>query len=46
MFIDFHLPINIFIQELAILIRKFFFQIDDFTMHLWHLNIIHFVKKS
>jgi hypothetical protein len=43
MFIEFHSLINI-LFKLAILIHKYFFQIDDFIMHLWHLNKIHFVK--
>ncbi len=43
-FIEFHPLINILIK-LAILIHKYFCQIDDFTMHLWHLNRIHFVKS-
>jgi hypothetical protein len=35
----------IFLFNLAILIRKHFCQIDDFTMRLWHLNKIHFVEN-
>jgi hypothetical protein len=30
---------------LAILIHKYFCQIDDFTMCLWHLNRVHFVES-
>jgi hypothetical protein len=37
--------INIFIQ-IDILIHKYFCQIDDFTMHLWHLTRIHSAKSS
>jgi len=36
--------INILIQ-VGILIHKYFCQIDDFTMHLWHLIRIHFAKS-
>jgi hypothetical protein len=45
MFIEFHILINVLIQ-LAILIHKYFCQIDGFTMHLWHLNRVHFVESS
>ncbi len=37
---------NIFLFKLKILIHKYFFQIDDLIMHLWHLNKIQFVKSS
>jgi len=45
MFIEFHPLKNILTQELTILIHNFFFQIDNFTMHMWHSNIIDFVKN-
>jgi NADH:ubiquinone oxidoreductase subunit 3 (subunit A) len=39
-------PQYIFLFKLAILIHKYiFYQIDDFIMHLWHLNKVHFVKS-
>jgi len=44
MFIEFHPSINI-LFNLAILIRKHFCQIDDFTMRLSHLNKVHFVEN-
>jgi hypothetical protein len=44
MFIKFHLTINIFIK-FSILIHKYVFQIDDFTMRLWHLNEVNSVKS-
>jgi hypothetical protein len=37
--------VKIFLFKLEILIRKHFCQIDDFTMHLWHLNKVHFVEN-
>jgi hypothetical protein len=45
MFIDFHLQKNILIQ-VEIIIHKYFCQIDDFTMHFWHFNKIHFAESS
>jgi hypothetical protein len=36
---------SIFLFNLTILIHKYFCQIDDFTMCLWHLNKIHFVEN-
>jgi len=37
-------PYWVFLFKLAILIHKFFFQINGFTMCLWHLNRVHFAK--
>jgi hypothetical protein len=44
MCIEFHPSINIFIQ--VGLFHKYYFQIHDFIIHLWHLNRIHFAKGS
>jgi hypothetical protein len=38
-------PLQIFLFKLAILIHKYLCQIEDFTMHLWHLNRIHSTKS-
>jgi hypothetical protein len=38
-------PQYIFLFKLTILIHKYFYQIDDFTMRLWHLNRVHFVER-
>jgi len=43
MFIEFHPLVNI-LFKLAALIHKYFCQIDDFTMCLWHLNNVHSAK--
>jgi len=45
MFIEFHPLINIFLLKLTILIPKYFCQINDFTMHLWHLNRVNSTKS-
>jgi hypothetical protein len=38
-------PQQVFLFKLTILIHKYFCQIDDFTMCLWHLNRVHFAKS-
>jgi hypothetical protein len=38
-------PQYIFVFKLEILIHKYVYEIDDFTMHLWHLNRVHFVER-
>jgi hypothetical protein len=45
MFIEFHPSMNIFLFKLEILFHKYFCQIHDFTMRLWHLNRVHFAKS-
>ncbi len=45
MFIEFPPFIYIYLFKLAILIHKYFCQINDFTMHLCHLNRVHFAKN-
>jgi hypothetical protein len=37
-------PKEIFLFKLAILTHKYFCEIYDFTMRLWHLNRVHFAK--
>jgi hypothetical protein len=44
MFIECHLSIILFFQ-VDILIHKYFCQIDDFTMCLWHLNKVHSIES-
>jgi hypothetical protein len=44
MFVEFFLLIFFFFK-LTILIYKYFCQIDDFIMCLWHLNIVHSTKS-
>jgi hypothetical protein len=36
---------HIFLFKLPILIHSFFCHIDDFTIHLLHSNIIHYVES-
>jgi hypothetical protein len=31
--------------KLVFIIHKYFFQIDDFTTRLWHLNRVYFVES-
>jgi hypothetical protein len=38
-------PQYIFLFKMAILIHKYFFQIDYFIMCMWHLNRVHFAKS-
>jgi hypothetical protein len=38
-------PYYIFLFKLTILIHKYFCQIDDFTMRLWHFKKLHFVES-
>jgi len=34
----------IFLFKLAIIVHNLFFHINDFTIHLWHFNKVHFAK--
>jgi hypothetical protein len=44
MFIEFH-PLTKILIQVGNLNPLFFFQIDDFTMQLWHWNRVHSIEN-